>query len=86
MWSLRSAAAARKREASLPRLETDENTEVSLSERDLFAQGSDIETYDMPADDLDEAAPTVDESGEGGRRKFLDSDTVITDGTEERKR
>ena len=52
-------------------VEVDEGTEVQLSSNDLFAEGSDMETYDEPI-----AVP--DELPEADRRRFLDSDTVIT--------
>jgi eukaryotic-like serine/threonine-protein kinase len=44
----------------------DEHTAIQVSTNDLFAEGSDVETYDEPIE-----VPAE-------RRRFLDSDTVIT--------
>ncbi|HEY5945451.1 MAG TPA: serine/threonine-protein kinase [Kofleriaceae bacterium] len=68
--------------ATLPHAESEaESTEVHASTNDLFARGSDIETYDEPVDVPDELA-------EAERRRFLESDTVITGEStiDERKR
>jgi eukaryotic-like serine/threonine-protein kinase len=55
-----------------PHADLEESTEVSLSADLLFAKGSEIETYDAP---LDEVPDELDV----GRRKFIESDTLITD-------
>ncbi|HEX5057851.1 MAG TPA: serine/threonine-protein kinase [Kofleriaceae bacterium] len=68
-------------DALRPEIES-EGTEVQISTNDLFAEGSDMETYDEPVELPDEPDP------EANRRRFLDSDTVITGESmvDERKR
>jgi serine/threonine protein kinase len=61
-----------------------EGTEVQVSTHDLFDVGLDMATYDEPIDVPDEPAAEP----EPDRRRFLDSDTVITGEStvDERKR
>jgi len=76
LWMQRLRAADRHHPVAEP-----ESTEVQLSTNDLFAEGSDMETYDEPVELREEPAP------EAERRRFLDSDTVITgESTVDRKR